>query len=149
MYSEQSSNLTYRQDNPHNKDVNAQRLIVLNYIANALQREKFATQPAFVFLAETLNKILKKFIKLNNWSTLDIRIIFMGYQLRYQAEDVHAKNHNVEKNIVNVTALGLNVQMIVNVAIAIMVNLKWIIIMELGECKFKFTHEYVMIFLVF
>jgi len=73
----------------------------------------------------------------------------MEYPLQYQVEDVHVKNHNVEKNTVNVTALGLNVQMIVNVATAIMVNLKWIIIMGLEECKFKFTHEYVMIFLVF
>ena len=52
----------------------------------------------------------------------------MEFQLKYQLEDVLVKNLNVKKNIANATVLDLNVLKIVTAVIAIIVNLKLIMI---------------------
>ena len=81
-----------------------------------------------MFVVKITKKILNKYIKQNKLSILKIQTIFMEFQLKYQLEDVLVKNLNVKKNIANATVLDLNVLKIVTAVIAIIVNLKLIMI---------------------
>ena len=81
-----------------------------------------------MFAVKITKKILNKYTKQNKLSILNIQTIFMEFQLKYQREDVLVKSLNAKKNIVNATVLDLNVLKIVTAVIAIIVNLKLIMI---------------------
>lgn len=61
-------------------------------------------------------------------------------------EDALVKNHNVGKNIANVTMQDLNALTIVNVVTAIMANQKWIIFIKAEEWKSKSMLEFLCIY---
>lgn len=70
----------------------------------------------------------------------------MGFQQLSLVEDALVKNHNVGKNIANVTMQDLNALMIVNVVTAIMANQKWIIFIKAEEWKSKSMLEFLCIY---
>jgi hypothetical protein len=70
----------------------------------------------------------------------------MGFQLLSLVEDALVKNHNVGKNIANVTMQDLNALTIVNVVTAIMANQKWIIFIKAEEWKSKSMLEFLCIY---
>lgn len=70
----------------------------------------------------------------------------MGFQQLSLVEDALVKNHNVGKNIANVTMQDLNALTIVNVVTAIMANQKWIIFIKAEEWKSKSMLEFLCIY---
>lgn len=56
----------------------------------------------------------------------------MEFQLSFPVGDAHVRNHNAERNTVNVTAQGLNAPKTANAVIATMVSQKLIIIIKAG-----------------
>lgn len=73
---------TTKEDNT--KDVNALKSTVLNYIVNALLKEKHVMKTVYASAAETKPKTTKKYIKLNKLPIIEIQDFSKMFLLLFQ-----------------------------------------------------------------
>lgn len=115
---------TYRLDLPLNLAVSALKLIVLNYIVNALPRVNSVILTVFVFVVEIVQVLRTKSLMQRVLWTIVNQDISRAYLNMFQLESVRVKNPFAERNIVSATMQDWSAQRSVNAVIAIMANLK-------------------------
>lgn len=97
---------------------------------------------AYVYVVTILKETRNKSVALRASSIIGSPTILKVFPPTYLLENVHARNHYVRKNIVNVTTRGLNVPRIASVVTAIMASQisEWASILV---CKSKFVLDFV------